>query len=324
VRIRPLIALSAVAVTGLLLAGCTGGPDEPDATGTSTSAPGADCVLDAPSGADSDAIGVSGDAPEFTVTVPEGLAFDDIQRTVVSEGSGRELATGDFVSGAYTVVDATSGDVLVASSTLSADDSGFVPMVLDPNSYSIFVAALECLPLGSTVAMTIPGSAFGEGGTPIVVVASSTEELGTRADGAQQQPADGMPTVELADDGAPTITLLGGEPPADVELTDLKLGDGPVVESGDTVFVQYTGVKWSDGSVFDSSWDRGYPSAFATTGVVEGFQQALEGQTVGSQVLVVIPPAFGYGEGEINDSDLTGETLVFVVDILGVERAATE
>ncbi len=321
-RIRPFIALSAVAVTGLLLAGCASTPDEPEAT--STSAPGADCILDAPAGADSDAIEVSGDAPEFTVTVPEGLAFADIQRTVLNEGSGPELATGDFISGAYTVADGTSGDVLVDSWTLSADDSGFVPMLLDPNSYSIFVAALECLPLGSTVAMTIPGTAFGEGGTPVVVVASSTEELNTRADGADQQPVDGMPTVELADDGAPTITLPGGEPPAEVELTALKLGDGPVVKSGDTVFVQYTGVKWSDGTVFDSSWERGYPSAFSTTGVVEGFQQSLEGQTVGSQMLVVIPPAFGYGEGEINDSDLTGETLVFVVDILGVERAAAE
>ena len=321
-RIRPLIALSAVTVTGLILAGCAGTPDEPDATSPST--PGAECILDAPAGADSDAIEVTGDAPQFTVTVPEGLAFDDIQRTVLAEGSGRDLATGDFVSGAYTVVDGASGDVLVDSSTLSAEDSGFVPMLLDPTNYSIFVAALECLPLGSTVALTIPGSAFGEGGTPVVVVASSDDELDTRADGADQEPVEGMPTVALADDGAPTITLPGGEPPAAVELAPLKVGDGATVESGDTVFVQYTGVKWSDGSVFDSSWDRGYPSAFATTGVVEGFQQALEGQTVGSQVLVVIPPAFGYGEGEINESDLTGETLVFVVDILGVERAVTE
>ena len=64
---------------------------------------------------------------------------------------------------------------------------------------------------------------------------------------------------------------------------------------GDTVLVHYTGVKWSDGTVFDSSWERGAPASFATTGVVEGFKQALEGQTVGSQVLVVIPPEFGYG-----------------------------
>jgi peptidylprolyl isomerase len=321
VRIRPLIVLSSVAVTGVLLAGCSG-TAAPDPTATPSAS--AECILDAPSGSDSDAIDVQGEAPSFTVTVPEGLAFADIQRTVLAEGHGPELLTGDFVSGAYTVVDATSGDVLVDSSTLSADDSGYVPMLLDPTNYSIFVAALECLPMGSTVALTIPGSAFGENGTPVVVVAATVDKLDTRADGADQAPVDGMPTVELADDGAPTITLPGGEPPAEVQLAPLKLGDGPVVASGDTVFVQYTGVKWSDGTVFDSSWDRGSPSAFATTGVVEGFQQALEGQAVGSQMLVVIPPAFGYGEGEINDSDLTGETLVFVVDILGVERAATQ
>ena len=86
--------------------------------------------------------------------------------------------------------------------------------------------------------------------------------------------------------------------------------------------MQYTGVKWSDGSVFDSSWENGAPASFQTTGVVDGFRQALEGQTVGSQVLVVIPPALGYGEGEINDDDLVGETLVFVVDILGTQHAA--
>ena len=90
------------------------------------------------------------------------------------------------------------------------------------------------------------------------------------------------------------------------------------IQPGDTAFVQYTGVKWSDGSVFDSSWDRGQPAAFPTNGVVAGFQQALEGQQVGSQVLVVIPPAAGYGAQE--GSELQNETLVFVVDILGVQR----
>ena len=66
--------------------------------------------------------------------------------------------------------------------------------------------------------------------------------------------------------------------------------------------MHYTGVKWSDGTVFDSSWEAGAPATFATTGVVEGFKQALEGQTVGSQVLVVIPPAFGYGAAETTTS----------------------
>ena len=70
-------------------------------------------------------------------------------------------------------------------------------------------------------------------------------------------------------------------------------------------------------------WTLGVPAgAFvAWTGFVAGFQKALEGQTVGSQVLVVIPPKDGYGEGDINANDLKGETLVFVVDIIGAQKA---
>ena len=92
-------------------------------------------------------------------------------------------------------------------------------------------------------------------------------------------------------------------------------------KSGDTVRIHYTGTL-KDGSVFDSSWEAGTPASFQTTGVVDGFRQALEGQTVGSQVVVVIPPAAGYGEEGSSDNELAGETLVFVVDILGTQHAA--
>ena len=111
----------------------------------------------------------------------------------------------------------------------------------------------------------------------------------------------------------------------ETEVAVLKQGDGAVVGAGDLVTVQYRGVKWSDGSEFDSSWSRdAAPSQFPTSGVVPGFKMALEGQKVGSQVVVAMPPKDGYGEGETNDTDLTGETLVFVVDILAttpVEQA---
>ena len=96
----------------------------------------------------------------------------------------------------------------------------------------------------------------------------------------------------------------------------------PSSNPGDTVLVHYTGVKWSDGTVFDSSWERGAPASFATTGVVEGFQQALEGQTVGSQVLVVDPAGVRLRRAG-RDHELQDETLVFVVDILGTQSPAT-
>ena len=148
------------------------------------------------------------------------------------------------------------------------------------------------------------------------------DTLPAAATGAEQKTVDGMPTVELAASGAPAITVPGGEPPADTQVAVLKKGDGATVASGDTVMVQYSGVRWSTGEVFDSSWSKGAPTALVTTDVIEGYRPALEGQTVGSQVLVVIPPDEAYGAGEINEDDLTGETLVFVVDILATQPAS--
>jgi hypothetical protein len=319
VRIRPLAALSLAAMSALVLAGCSGSGD-PDETPTPSSTAASECGLDPQPGADSDAITVSGNAPTLTAEVPTDLEFADLQRSVVTEGDGDDLALGQLVSGQYLVLDPSTGEAILDSATTSPDDSGLVPIIVDGSG--IFGSSVLCTPLGSSTAFTIPGSMLGEGAANAVVIAQSIDQLPTVATGAEQDPVEGMPEVELDDDGAPTITVPDEEPPAEVQMADLKLGEGATVESGDTVFVQYRGVKWSDGTEFDSSWSRGTPAQFQTTGVVAGFQQALEGQTVGSQVLVVIPPAAGYGEGEINDQDLKGETLVFVIDILGVQRAA--
>ena len=320
-RIRPLAALSVAALSAVLLAGCAGS-GTPDATSTPTPTPTTDCGMAPQSGADSDAVAVTGSAPALTATVPTDLAFADLQRSIATEGDGDDIASGDLVSAQYLVIDPATGEVILDSSKTAADDSGLVPVVV--NGTSIFGSAVLCTPLGSTTTFTIPGSMLGEGASNVVVVAQSAEQLSNVATGEEQDATDGMPPVELAEDGEPSITIPDEEPPTEVKIADLKVGDGPTVAPGDTVTVQYKGVKWSDGSEFDSSWSRGEAAQFETTGVVEGFQQALEGQTVGSQVLVVIPPAFGYGEGEINETDLKGETLVFVIDILGTQHASAE
>jgi FKBP-type peptidyl-prolyl cis-trans isomerase len=149
----------------------------------------------------------------------------------------------------------------------------------------------------------------------------TTDETLPKSDGEDQALPEGFPaiTVTVAEDGTPTVTLPGGEAPIDLQMATLKVGDGPEVAEGADVQVKYVGQKWSDGSIFDSTpWD-GDAISFNTAAVIPGFTQALEGATVGSQVLVVIPPALAYGEvAETNTSDLAGETLVFVVDILGL------
>jgi len=83
--------------------------------------------------------------------------------------------------------------------------------------------------------------------------------------------------------------------------------------------VQYQGTNWRTGEVFDESWGRGTPTPFSTDQVVSGFATAMIGQEVGSQVLVVIPPAEGYGTaGQPSAGIEPTDTLVFVIDILAV------
>ncbi len=98
-------------------------------------------------------------------------------------------------------------------------------------------------------------------------------------------------------------------------------GDGVEVAGGDVVVVHYHGVNWNTGEVFDSSWERGEPASFPTGGVIPGFRDGLIGQSVGSRVIIVIPAELGYGpSGGTSDGSIgPTDTIVFVVDILGVQ-----
>jgi peptidylprolyl isomerase len=142
----------------------------------------------------------------------------------------------------------------------------------------------------------------------------------SRATGEAVAPVDGLPTVTLADNGKPTITVpTGVAAPTSLVVQPLIKGSGPVVQSGQTISVQYTGVIWDTGKQFDSSWDRNQAAEFVigTGSVIAGWDEGLVGQTVGSQILLVVPPDKGYGATGSSDGTIKGtDTLVFVVDIL--------
>jgi peptidylprolyl isomerase len=251
---------------------------------------------------------------ESTATFTFPLEIPTLQTTVVEEGSGDPVESGQLVTYALSAFDAETGEKL---GSIGYDDNPVLPVQISPDNPVGQI--LGCATPGTRVVVAYPPADPNPGQ---VYVFDFVATVPNAAWGEPQEPVAGLPEVELGDDGAPTITIPDGDAPADLQLETLKKGDGATVASGDTVLVQYTGVKWSDGSVFDSSWENGAPASFQTTGVVDGFRQALEGQTVGSQVLVVIPPALGYGEAGSSDNELAGETLVFVVDILGTQHAA--
>ena len=95
----------------------------------------------------------------------------------------------------------------------------------------------------------------------------------------------------------PEVDFPGGEPPADLEITDIWEGDGKVASSGDTVRVHYVGVAYSTGEEFDASWDRGEPLSFRLGAgqVISGWDQGVAGMKVGGRRKLVIPPEMGYG-----------------------------
>ncbi|AQA06714.1 peptidylprolyl isomerase [Mycobacterium sp. MS1601] len=118
------------------------------------------------------------------------------------------------------------------------------------------------------------------------------------------------------DTAAPLVSVQGPFSVAETQVHTLQAGAGPVVSDTATVLVCYMGVNGRDGTVFDSSYQRGAPVDFPLTGVVTGFQKAIAGQTVGSTVAVAMTPADGYPEGQPAAGIQPGDSLVFAIKIL--------
>lgn len=313
--VKKTLSVIAIAALALSLAACS----------SSTSANGCTPTASGSSSSKVTVTGKFGDAP--TVKFAKGLSAKKTERSVAIDGKGAVARANGTVDVDYTIYDAASGKKIDQTTYKSGGTAAFQ---LKAPLLTGMIKGLECSPQGSRIVTVVPpadafkaaGSAgLGVKGTDSlifvfdVVKVSAPVTVLPKANGAAQAPVAGLPSVTLAANGEPTITIPKADPPATLTITDLKKGTGTTVKAGDTVTVHYTGVIWGTGKVFDSSWTRGTPASFATTGVIPGFGKALVGQKVGSQVLAVIPPADGYGaagQGDIKGTD----TLVFVVDIL--------
>ena len=113
----------------------------------------------------------------------------------------------------------------------------------------------------------------------------------------------------------PTIAKPAGPAPTQLVVTDLTVGRGDVACSGATLTVNYVGVEWTTGQTFDSSWQRGQPISFPLDGLIQGWQDGLPGMRVGGRREPIIPPALAYGPAG-SGNELSGKTLVFVIDLL--------
>ena len=119
----------------------------------------------------------------------------------------------------------------------------------------------------------------------------------------------------------PEVTIPDTDPPADLVVDDLEVGDGNEATPGSTVEVHYVGVAWSTGKQFDASWDRNEPFSFRLGAgqVIAGWDRGVAGMRIGGRRRLTIPPDLGYGSRGAGGVIKGGETLVFVVDLLGVD-----
>jgi FKBP-type peptidyl-prolyl cis-trans isomerase len=122
----------------------------------------------------------------------------------------------------------------------------------------------------------------------------------------------------------PKVSVPSGPAPTQLVSKDLVVGTGAVAKTGSNVVVQYVGVNYADGKIFDASWTDGpnhtpqpFPFQLGAGQVIEGWDQGVVGMRVGGRRELIIPPSLGYGNNA-NGPIVPNETLVFVVDLLSV------
>lgn len=346
-KLHTRLVASLCLCTGLLLAGCSGDPEvtpsqSPAVTAASTGGACDVVVNGAPASATPAAEDAAAsrealasvrlgdgadDAPVLTFEAPLAVTSEVID--VADEGSGDALATGHLVTFNYLVCDIATGEKVASTWGADADADRPTTFPLSERSFGPKLAeALTNAKVGAKVLWGQPDLGADESsGTAVngqlyVLSIMDARPVLDQASGTVVAPADAS---------LPTITMAGGKPavsvpssfadPAELVVQPLIEGDGKSVESGDSVAVKYTG--WlTDGSQFDSSWDRTAPDDrlffdVGAGGVIQGWDQGLIGQKEGSRVLLVVPAAMGYGD-QASGTIPANSTLIFVVDILAV------
>lgn len=280
---------------------------------------------------------VSGDIGEEPVIEIDSDAEggDETTVDVAVEGDGPEVAEGDYLRADVVGQNAQGEDLfntwLSVAGEGADEDAPRQQYVGRTGEEGMLPQAIVDTLVGQTVGSRVVVTGMGEeligpqavqaGMEGLVfvidIVAAAEIDPQAEAEGEQAPVEDGMPEV-TAGGGAAEVTVPEGEdPPAELLEQVLIEGDGPEVEAGQGLVAQYTGVKWEDGEEFDSSYNREGASAFqiGTGSVVSGWDETLVGKKIGDRVLLVLPPDMAYGGSQ---SELAENTLIFVVDIVGV------
>ena len=237
------------------------------------------------------------------------------RRTVIEEGTGDPVESGELVTYALTAFNAETGEKL---GSIGYGEDPVLPVQISPDNPVGQI--LGCAAPGTRVVVafppadpnpgqvyvfdfiaTVPNAAWGEPQEPVAGMPDGRRSPMTARRRSRSRTATPRPTSSWRRSRRVTARSSARATPSSCSTP---------ASSGRTA-------RCSTRAGRTALRPRSRPPAWSTAS-----SQALEGQTVGSQVLVVIPPALGYGEAGSSDNELAGETLVFVVDILGTQHAA--
>lgn len=270
--------------------------------------------------------GEAGKEPTLTLKTSP-LKLTETTTQVIDAGDGEKVKKGQKVTVDYVLFNGKDGKK--ADTSFGAQPATFTA---DPGQLMPGLAkGLIDQKVGSRVLVGVPPKdGFAEQGNEqlgvgkddsilfVLDIKSASSPL-AKATGAPVQPQAGLPTVKEDAKGVPTVTVPKTPAPTSLVAQPLIEGKGKKVEKGQTITAHYTGLVYGTSKVFDSSWTRGTPADFpiGEGQVIKGWDQALVGRTIGSRMLLVIPPALGYGAQGNPQAGIKGtDTLVFVVDIL--------
>lgn len=329
-RLNPLKSLVVVGLSAsmLLLGACGDSKDtssDPSTAAPSTSAtPSASATPTAAKIKASDnfdavtATGAYGKTPKVKVKSPWGI--DKTRTKVLDSSDGQVVLAGQTVEVNYYGVDGRTGKKFDESFSTGKSVAFSLDQVVPG-----FSKGLTGQRKGSRVLIAMPGSdgydssggnaqaGINVGDTLIFVVDLVDVQL-TAPAGATVKPKAGLPTVSGSGSKI-NITIPKADPPTKLQVETLIKGTGKKVAATDTITFNYRYQQWSDGKLIEQSYG-GPTGSSALSGLLPGMVQGLTGQTVGSRVLLVIPPALGYPTGNATPKVEPDQTLVMVVDLL--------
>ncbi len=309
-RFLGLIALPVIA--SVVLAGCGSSSSAPPAVNTNAKVT---------------ATGGFGTVP--AVTIPKLDASNNLTIRTLVQGTGPVLTRSDSLAMNF-VLYFWEGK----KSSLKANTFAATPTIVSGTMIPGLETALIGKKVGSRVLAVIPpaegygtsgSDELGVSGTTTLVFVVDLLQAYTATSSAsgtvESDGGNGLPTVSAAPGKAPVVTIPSSSPPSALQVKTLIKGTGAAVAKGDYIIAQYVGYIWRTKKVFGSSWTSGSPFGFVfdatPPAVIPGWDTGLAGQTVGSRVLLVIPPKDGYGSAGESQAGIKGtDTLVYVVDIL--------